>query len=377
MDSLGEKLRSARESKGLDFEYVGRETNIARRYLEALENEDFSKFPGEPYIMGFMRNYGEYLGLDVNELLSLYRALRIQEQPVPVEELLAPRKQFPRGLAVGLVVFALAAALGGGVYAILRIIPRSEPQQAVEERRPLEYTLDSVYLERRFYVGDSVLVPLGPERFKMELLALNDGARIGAPLGAVDLGLSGEQIVDLDGDGMGDLLIILSDYSKGDPSKGGQLRFELLAGEAAMEIAGSQAGGVPEAQSPEIPGGGPGSPESLNAQASVVSATVFSSPGAYPFTLQATFTGYCMFRWESDRRTREELYFHKADVQNIQAQNGIRLWISNASAVRLQVIGGGRTVDLDVGGPGEVAVADLRWIRDDDGRFRLALIKLD
>jgi hypothetical protein len=104
---------------------------------------------------------------------------------------------------------------------------------------------------------------------------------------------------------------------------------------------------------------------------------IFSSPSAYPFTLQATFTGYCMFRWESDRRSREEMYFHKSDVQNIQAQNGIRLWISNASAVRLQVIGGGRTVDLDVGGPGEVAVADLRWVRDDDGRFKLVLIKLD
>jgi hypothetical protein len=203
----------------------------------------------------------------------------------------------------------------------------------------------------------------------MELLALNDGARIGAPLGTVDLGLSGEHIVDLDGDGMGDLRLILSDYSKGDPSKGGQLRFELLAGEAAVEIAEPQAGNVPETQSP-------GGPELLTPPAAA-STTIFSSSSAYPFTLQATFAGYCMFRWESDRRTREEMYFHKADVQNIQAQNGIRLWISNASAVRLQVIGGGRTVDLDVGGPGEVAVADLRWIRDDDGRFRLALIKLD
>jgi hypothetical protein len=288
-----------------------------------------------------------------------------------VEELLAPQRQFPRGLAVGLVVVALAAALGGGVYAVLRIIPRPEPRQAVEERRPLEYTLDSDYLERRFYVGDSVLVSLGPERFKMELLALNDGARIGAPLGDVDLGLSGEQIVDLDGDGMGDLRLMLSDYSKGDPSRGGQLRFELLLSEAAVEIAGPQDGGVFEAQSS-------GGPEILAPPAAAAaSTTIFSSPSAYPFTLQATFTGYCMFRWESDRRTREEMYFHKADVQNIQAQNGIRLWISNASAVRLQVIGGGRTVDLDAGGPGEVAVADLRWVRDDDGRFRLALIKLD
>jgi cytoskeletal protein RodZ len=364
MDSPGEKLRSARESKGLDFEYVGRETNIARRYLEALEAEDFSQFPGEPYILGFMRNYGEYLGLDVEELLSLYRSLRIQEQPIPVEELLLPRKQFPKGLIIGLVVFVLAGALGGVVYGILRFIPRPEPVQAVEERKPVEYALEARYLERRFYVGDSVLVPLGTERFKMELLSLNDGARIGSPLGDVTLDLSGEETVDLDGDSIGDVRVILSDYSRGDASRGGLLRFELLPDELAMESAEVL---------PQDSGQNVQAPE----QSAAAALTIFSSPSAYPFTLQATFTGYCMFRWESDRRSREEMYFHRADVQNIQAQNGIRLWISNASAVRLQVIGGGRTVDLDVGGPGEVAVADLRWLRDDDGRFRLALIKLD
>ncbi|MDR1428979.1 MAG: helix-turn-helix domain-containing protein [Spirochaetaceae bacterium] len=364
MDSLGEKLRSARESKGLDFEYVGRETNIARRYLEALESEDFSQFPGEPYILGFMRNYGEYLGLDVDELISLYRSLRIQEQPIPVEELLLPRKQFPKKLVIGIIIFVLAGAAGGGVYGILRFMPRPEPPQIVEERRPVEYILEERFLERRFYPGDSVLVPLGEERFKLELLSLDDGARIGAPLGDMTLDLSGDETVDLDGDSISDLRVILSDYSRGDAAKGGWLRFELLPDEMAVENAELLPQGSPNAQNVQTP----------PAPAAV---TVFSSPGAYPFTLQATFTGYCMFRWESDRRSREEMYFHRADVQNIQAQNGIRLWISNASAVRLQVIGGGRTVDLDVGGPGEVAVADLRWFRDDDGRFTLALVKLD
>ena len=67
VESLGDKLRTARESKGYTYSHVGRETNIAIRYIEALENEDFSKFPGEPYILGFLRNYGEYLGLDVDE----------------------------------------------------------------------------------------------------------------------------------------------------------------------------------------------------------------------------------------------------------------------------------------------------------------------
>jgi hypothetical protein len=109
----------------------------------------------------------------------------------------------------------------------------------------------------------------------------------------------------------------------------------------------------------------------------VAAPVIFSSPNAYPFTLQATFKAYCMFRWESDRKERDERYFHKAEVLNVQAQNGIRLWVSNASAVKLQVIGGGRTVDLEIGGPGEVVVVDLKWVRDEDGRFKLTTVRLD
>jgi hypothetical protein len=51
--------------------------------------------------------------------------------------------------------------------------------------------------------------------------------------------------------------------------------------------------------------------------------------------------------------------------------------VSNATAVKLQVIGGGRTVAVDLGSAGEVVVADIRWARDDDGRYRLVLTRLE
>jgi hypothetical protein len=67
----------------------------------------------------------------------------------------------------------------------------------------------------------------------------------------------------------------------------------------------------------------------------------------------------------------------RTDTLDIQAQNGVRIWVSNAMAVKLQVIGGGREVPLDIGGAGEVVVAEIRWVRDDDGRFRLRFIRID
>jgi cytoskeletal protein RodZ len=375
VESLGDKLKSARESKGYSFDYIGRETNIARRYLEALEMEDFSKFPGEPYVLGFLRNYGEYLGLDVQELLSLYRALKIQEQPVPVEQLLKAPSRAPRVLFIIALILVILCALGGGVYFFLNH-PWQSPSVAVAARSEVEYTLEANNLERRFYRGDSILVPLGDDRYKLELTNLGEAVTIAAPGGAVILDLSQEALVDVNSDDIGDLRITVADFVRNEPATGALLRFE-LSNEPAFP-----GGELLPADSAESGDAGESIPSQEAAGAAAANTPViFSSPSAYPFTLQAAFQGYCMFRWEilgeRDRRDRNEQYFVRTDELNIQAQNGIRIWVSNAAAVRLQVIGGGRTVPLEIGGAGEVVVADLRWVRDEDGRFRLVLIRLD
>jgi hypothetical protein len=84
-----------------------------------------------------------------------------------------------------------------------------------------------------------------------------------------------------------------------------------------------------------------------------------------------------MFRYERDRRERSEQYYQRTGELNILAQNGIRIWASNAQAVKLQVIAGGRTVPLELGIAGEVVVADIHWVKDDDNRFRLVMDKVD
>ena len=157
MESLGEKLRTARESKELTLEQVSRETNIASRYLEALEEENFSGFPGEPYIVGFLRNYGAYLDLDVQELLGLYRSFKIQEQPVPVEQLLKAPSRLPNILLKAAVVVLVLGAAGGGVFFLLTRPPKAVVA-APPSRTPAEHVMSGDSLERRLYRGDSILV---------------------------------------------------------------------------------------------------------------------------------------------------------------------------------------------------------------------------
>jgi hypothetical protein len=254
--------------------------------------------------------------------------------------------------------------------------PWPKAPAAAAARSVVEYTLEGSSLERRFYRGDSVLIPLGDDQYKLELANLGEAVTIAAPGGTVILDLSQEVLVDVNSDGMGDLRITVADFVRNEPDTGALLRFELN-----NELA------FPGGDLPQADSAGEGAvdesiplPEAAGA-AAVNTPVIFSSPSAYPFTLQAVFQGYCMFRWEilgeRDRRDRNERYFVRTDELNIQAQNGIRIWVSNAASVKLQVIGGGRTAPLEIGGAGEVVVADLRWVRDEDGRFRLVLIRLD
>jgi transcriptional regulator with XRE-family HTH domain len=368
VESLGNKLKTVRESKGFSCDQISREINISTRYLEALETENFSVFPGEPYVLGFLRNYGEYLDLDVNELFSFYRSLKIQEQPMPVEELLKSPSPLPKILLIAAVILVVLALAGGGVWFFLHRPPKTPVEAAA--RQAAEYTMNTDSLERRFYRGDSILIPLGSDTYKLELTALGDAVTITTPGGPVRLDLSQEVTVDLDSDGFGELRIVAADFVKNDSATGALLRFE-LEGVSAL------AAGVNPAVAAVLPA------DALNAGNAGLSATtvVFSSPGAYPFTLQSVFQSYCLFRWEilfeRDRPGRNEQYFQRSNELSIPAQNGIRLWVSNAQAVKLQVIGGGRTVPLELGGAGEVVVADLRWVRDEENRYRLILARLE
>jgi cytoskeletal protein RodZ len=365
VESLGKKLQAAREARDLSFDQVSRDTNIASRYLEALEAENFSVFPGEPYAVGFLRNYSAYLELDVQELLSLYRAFKIQEQPVPIERLVRSPSQLPKIAIRAAIVLVIMGLSGGGVFFVMNR-PQKTDTAAPVSRSPEEHTMGGDSLERRFYRGDSILVPVGTNQYKLELTNLGEAVTIRTPGGTVILDLSQEANVDLNTDGSADLRITAADFAKNNADMGVLLHLNMVNAPVA-----AAADDIPAATAAET----------ISVSGLAAATLIFSSPNAYPFTLQSSFQSYCMFRWEilfeRDRRDRNERYFQRSDELNIQAQNGIRIWASNAQAAKFQVIGGGRTVPLELGGAGEVVVADIRWVRDDDNRYRLVLARLE
>ena len=112
---LGETLRLARERKGITLDQASEDTRIREKFLRALEADDAQSLPGAVYTRGFLRNYGEYLGLDVDALVGAFESERpIAEAPQrlepikPIERralIFTPKLVVPAVIAAGVVVF--------------------------------------------------------------------------------------------------------------------------------------------------------------------------------------------------------------------------------------------------------------------------------
>jgi len=249
MAPIGDQLRAARERKGLTLERVADETNIAKRYLAALEAEEFGVFPGDPYAIGFLRNYAEYLGLPSDELATSFKNMRIQEQPAPIQELI-PRRGPSRAAIAGIACGAVALAAVVLVLALGARRGAGGPEEAAH-RAPTEYSADGASLEKRLYVGDSVLVGLGAEKYKLLVARIDDAVTLDTPVGATRLMLGEEGELDLDRNNKADIKVMVSDLSKKDPGKGALMRIEYQDAAAADampdQAAPAAAGAIPTA----------------------------------------------------------------------------------------------------------------------------------
>jgi cytoskeletal protein RodZ len=70
---LGTLLKRRRTDLGISLKQVAEATKIRIEHLEAIEEGEFDKLPADVYTKGFIRNYSQYLELDPEKALALYR----------------------------------------------------------------------------------------------------------------------------------------------------------------------------------------------------------------------------------------------------------------------------------------------------------------
>ena len=120
-DSIGGRLRRAREERGLSLDDIANQTRIPIRHLNHIEQEEWDSLPGITYCVGFVRAYANMIGLDGAELSRELRDrlgdTRVRAPAPQYYEPADPSRVPPRPLVLiaAIVAIALIAA-----YAIWR-----------------------------------------------------------------------------------------------------------------------------------------------------------------------------------------------------------------------------------------------------------------
>ena len=363
MESFGKILADTRKSKELSYENVEADTKILKRYLEALEAEQLGVFSGETYILGFLRNYSDYLGCDTNHLITLYHAKILQETPVP-EGLLKMRKSalFIVGMVVlGLVVVAGLVVLGIWGFGMLknRSVVES-PIISLAQEIGQTYMVTSDPLKQRVYEGDIISVKEGDKELSVSVEKTLETLSLRTPIGVQVVELGENLDIDIDGDGIPDVSLYLSDISHTDSSLGAEVRM------FKKEVEVSEVN-VDESSILSV----------SDFDASTEQLVLIKSNRAFPFTVTANFRGVCLFRYQSDLKPSVEDYFANGDKLVFTSNNSTRIWISNALTVKLQVQGDTQTTDIAFGKAGQVLVEDIRWIKEADGSYKLVVLQVD
>ena len=94
--------------------------------------------------------------------------------------------------------------------------------------------------------------------------------------------------------------------------------------------------------------------------------------------VSVAFRGSCLFRYEADKRDRDERYYRKGEALTVNASNSVKLWASNAQSTKLSILAsGGKSSELYLGGAGEVAVKRLSWAQTEAGTWALSASDVD
>ena len=88
-ETIGQRLKQAREEKRLTLEKAAEATRVRLPYLQALENDDYSVMISAAQGRGFLRLYTDYLGLNLDAVVNEVKAANVTAQapaPAPVAE---------------------------------------------------------------------------------------------------------------------------------------------------------------------------------------------------------------------------------------------------------------------------------------------------
>lgn len=119
MKTVGSILKKAREKKGISHKEIFQAIKIHPRFLQALEESNWEVFSSGVHAKGFLKNYAEYLELDIDEVLAFFRReydeKKNQKIKSVIKPLSAPRLVITPGLVLATVTVVFVTLFFGYV----------------------------------------------------------------------------------------------------------------------------------------------------------------------------------------------------------------------------------------------------------------------
>lgn len=309
METVGNYLKNLRLNKSISIEEVVRNTNIPRKYIEGIEKEDFSDFPGEVYVKGYIRSYTSFLGGDPEYAIRLYEKKKIEEIEPPLEMLIGKsrsifdkvnfRKVIPISLlviGVGLLIWFLVSLIFSRNYEVLA------------DNDNVKIILKSFNLGEEFYqnVGNKeVIVKLIEIRNNGNDIVLSINNTISSFL------LKNKSMIDFNMDGIVDLEIKYESFIDGKPK-------------IKMSFYKSQ-----ERKSKE--------------------EVIFLEGLVTPVEFEIISQSLCWVSVSSDNKEEEQAYFNKDDIKKVLVKSKLILKTSNIENLVIKV--GGKQLFINSKGP--------------------------
>ncbi|AEI44268.1 helix-turn-helix domain-containing protein [Paenibacillus mucilaginosus] len=121
MSELGQLLKKARLDKKISLEDLQETTKIRKRYLEAIEDGNYKVLPGNFYVRAFIKSYAEAVGLEPNEVLSMYQSDIPAAEPEHIEPIRSKRtsrnsERFSKWASSAMLISFVVLIFGLGYY---------------------------------------------------------------------------------------------------------------------------------------------------------------------------------------------------------------------------------------------------------------------
>ena len=177
-ETLGEKLRQAREERGVTITEVAEQTRISPHYIELIEQDDYRTLPGGIFNKGFVKSFAKYVGVDESEALQDYSRLitaqtgEANDDPKTYRpEVLTDDRSSSSRLPTIIFAAVILGLMTWGILALVRYIQSNPPNlSAVSNSNSASNATDANAANVNAVNPTAVSTPPATDEIKLEFM---------------------------------------------------------------------------------------------------------------------------------------------------------------------------------------------------------------